>query len=109
MAIHLVPLVAGVAIGSLVTYLYKDENVRKGVTRTAKDVSGKARETARTASDKMADGIGALGERMARMRRTTDESQTSTSDAESSAESSSGPERLESASTEDTPGVARPD
>lgn len=46
MAIQLLPLVAGAAVGALVTYLYKDDNARKSIKKNLG-----------VASDKLSEGV----------------------------------------------------
>lgn|GEM_PF-3550077 len=43
MAIHLVPLALGAAVGSLATYLYKDEKAREKIKSTVNDVADKVK------------------------------------------------------------------
>lgn len=57
MAIPLVPLVAGAVIGSLVTYLYKDEEVRSGISRKTGDVADKVKETAGNVQEKVTESV----------------------------------------------------
>lgn len=83
MAIPLVPLFAGAVIGSLVTYLYKDEKVRSGITRKAGEMSEKVKDTAGNVSEKVASGVGGLREKVSWKSADTPEAELpSTEEAE---------------------------
>jgi len=43
MALHLVPLAIGAAVGSLATYLYKDETARENIISTANKFTDKVK------------------------------------------------------------------
>jgi len=53
MAIHLVPFVAGAVIGGLAAYFARDEKLRREVSESAGELSGKVRETAGEVGDKV--------------------------------------------------------
>lgn len=61
MAIPLVPLLAGAVIGSVLTYIYKDEKMRSSVVKTADDVSDKVKDL----SEKAGEGVTSLRNRVA--------------------------------------------
>jgi len=64
MAIVLIPWVAGAVVGSVATYLYKDEKIRKDVLRTAQGVSDMATGAATTVTGKVTEGFAGLRSRM---------------------------------------------
>lgn len=60
MAFPLIPFVVGAALGSLATYFYQDDNVRRGIKNTAEDVTDKVKDTASTVSHKVSSGLDGL-------------------------------------------------
>jgi len=64
MAIALIPWVAGAALGSVATYLYKDEHIWKDVSRTAEDVSDKVKGAANTVTEKVSESVIVLRDKM---------------------------------------------
>ncbi len=66
MAIPLIPLLAGVAIGSLATYLYNDEKTRKQLKKAASGATDKAKQTSDTVSRKVSAGVSSLKEKVSR-------------------------------------------
>lgn len=65
MAIHLIPFVAGAVIGGLGAYFYRDEKLRKDVSRTASALTGKVKKTAGDVSGKVAEGFSDLRDKVA--------------------------------------------
>ena len=65
MAFPLVPFVAGAVIGGLGTYFYCDERLRSAASRTARELSGKAKRTAEGVSDTVSGGFRGLREKVA--------------------------------------------
>lgn len=55
MPFPLIPFVAGAALGSLATYFFQDDDVRRGVKNTAEDVTDKVKDAAEVVSDKLKD------------------------------------------------------
>lgn len=60
MAIHLIPFVAGAVIGGIGVYFYRDEKLRKEVSRTAGELGGRIRNTADRVSGKASEGFSGL-------------------------------------------------
>jgi len=64
MAIVVIPWVAGAAIGSVATYLYKDKHIREEVSRTAGNVTDQVIGAANTVTEKVSAGIADLRDRL---------------------------------------------
>ena len=60
MPLPLIPFIAGAALGSLATYFYQDDNIRRGMKNTAEDVADKVKGTANTVSNKVSSGLNSL-------------------------------------------------
>jgi len=66
MAIPLIPLLAGAALGGLATYLYSDEKARKQLKKATSDVTDKAKQTGNTVSRKVSAGVSTLKQKASR-------------------------------------------
>ena len=53
MGLHLVPFLIGAAVGSVVTYIYKDKASQKKIKDAAQDASDKIKAAAQDSSDKV--------------------------------------------------------
>jgi len=53
MGLHLVPFLIGAAVGSVVTYIYKDKASQEKIKDAAQDASDKVKATAQDSSDKV--------------------------------------------------------
>lgn len=53
MAFPLIPFIAGAVIGSLATYIYRDDKIRHEIKRSAGDLSSKVQHGAEEVSDKL--------------------------------------------------------
>jgi len=60
MAIQLLPLIAGAALGALATYLYKDDEARKSIKKGVDKVG-----------DKLAEGANSIKETVSRKTKST--------------------------------------
>ena len=53
MGLHLVPFLIGAAVGSVVTYIYKDKASQKKIKDAAQDASDKVKSAASDTSEKV--------------------------------------------------------
>ena len=53
MCLHLVPFIIGAAVGSAVTYIYKDKESQKKIKDAVQDATDKVKSVASDASDKV--------------------------------------------------------
>ena len=80
MAFPMLPFVAGAVAGGLATLIYKDEKTRNAIKETSSNASEKTRTTSRKVSNKLADGLSRLSDKLRteEKRATPSDSQPST-------------------------------